>query len=213
MRDILQNHIMQLLAFVTMEPPARFEAEAIRDEKVKLLRSIPPVRRRERDVVRGQYVAGVVRGVLVPGYREEADVSPDSMTETFVAMRLRVENWRGAGVPIVVRTGKRLARTATPVAISFATAPHQLFDKASVRVCSRAVGAGVGLGGMGHGQSGSLARVRGLGGGGTPVGAGGARASDCDPREEKGRFGGSSSPIPARARRARSCDPPAEKGG
>jgi len=132
MRDIVQNHIMQLLAFVTMEPPARFEAEAIRDEKVKLLRSIPPVRRRERDVVRGQYVAGVVRGVLVPGYREEPDVSPDSMTETFVAMRLRVENWRWAGVPMVVRTGKRLARTATQVTISFATAPHMMFEESGL---------------------------------------------------------------------------------
>ncbi len=99
MRDIVQNHIMQLLAFVTMEPPARFDAESIRDEKVKLLRSVPPVRRRERDVVRGQYVAGVVRGVLVPGYREEIDVAPDSITETFVAIRMRVENWRWAGVP------------------------------------------------------------------------------------------------------------------
>src|SRR5438309_5537940 len=131
-RDILQNHIMQLLAFVTMEPPARFEAEAIRDEKVKLLRSIPPVRRRERDVVRGQYVAGVVRGVLVPGYREEADVAPESITETFVAMRLRVENWRWAGVPIVVWTGKRLARTATQMTISFATAPHMMFEESGL---------------------------------------------------------------------------------
>jgi glucose-6-phosphate 1-dehydrogenase len=132
MRDIVQNHIMQLLATVTMEPPARFDAESIRDEKVKLLRSIPPVRRRERDVVRGQYVAGVVRGVLVPGYREEPDVAPDSMTETFVAMRVRVENWRWAGVPILVRTGKRLARTATQVTISFAAAPHLLFEESGL---------------------------------------------------------------------------------
>jgi len=132
MRDIVQNHIMQLLAFVTMEPPARFDAESIRDEKVKLLRSIPPVRRRERDVARGQYVAGVVRGVLVPGYREESDVAPDSTTETFVAMRLRVENWRWAGVPIVVRTGKRLQRTATEVMIAFAAAPHLLFEESGL---------------------------------------------------------------------------------
>jgi len=132
MRDIVQNHIMQLLALVTMEPPARFDAESIRDEKVKLLRSVPPVRRRERDVVRGQYVAGVVRGVLVPGYREEHDVTPDSSTETFVAMRLRVENWRWAGVPIVVRTGKRLQRTATEVMIAFAAAPHLLFEESGL---------------------------------------------------------------------------------
>ena len=132
MRDIVQNHIMQLLAFVTMEPPARFDAESIRNEKVKLLRSVPPVRRRERDVVRGQYVAGVVRGVLVPGYREEMDVAPDSITETFVAMRMRVENWRWAGVPIVIRTGKRLARSATQITISFAAAPHLMFEESGL---------------------------------------------------------------------------------
>ncbi|GAC1375773.1 MAG: glucose-6-phosphate dehydrogenase [Actinomycetota bacterium] len=132
MRDIVQNHIIQLLAFVTMEPPVRFDAESIRDEKMKLLRSVPPVRRRDRDVVRGQYVAGVVRGVLVPGYREEQDVSPDSPTETFVAMRLRVENWRWAGVPIIVRTGKRLANTATQITISFAAAPHLMFEESGL---------------------------------------------------------------------------------
>ena len=132
MRDIVQNHIMQLLAFVTMEPPARFDAESIRDEKVKLLRSVPPVRRRERDLVRGQYVAGVVRGVLVPGYREEIDVAPESITETFVAIRMRVENWRWAGVPIIVRTGKRLARSATQITISFAAAPHLLFEESGL---------------------------------------------------------------------------------
>jgi len=132
MRDIVQNHIMQLIAFVTMEPPASFDAESIRDEKMKLLRAVPPVRRRERDVVRGQYVAGVVRGVLVPGYREEMDVAPDSITETFVAMRMRVENWRWAGVPIIVRTGKRLARSATQITISFAAAPHLLFEESGL---------------------------------------------------------------------------------
>lgn len=132
LRDILQNHIIQLLALVTMEPPVRFDAESIADEKMKLLRSIPPVRRRERDVVRGQYVAGVVRGVLVPGYREEEDVAPDSMTETFVAMRLRVENWRWAGVPIVVRTGKRLPRRATQITIFFAAAPHLMFEESGL---------------------------------------------------------------------------------
>ena len=131
-RDILQNHIMQLLAFVTMEPPVRFDAQSIRDEKMKLLRSVPPVRRKERDLVRGQYVAGVVNGVLVPGYREETDVAPDSITETYVAMRLRIENWRWAGVPIVVRTGKRLACRATQVRISFAAAPHLMFEESGL---------------------------------------------------------------------------------
>ena len=132
LRDIVQNHIMQLLAFVTMEPPVRFDAESIRNEKVKLLQSVQPVRRRERDVVRGQYVAGVVNGVLVPGYQEEADVAPGSITETFVAMRLRIDNWRWAGVPVVVRTGKRLPRRATQVTISFAAAPHLMFEESGL---------------------------------------------------------------------------------
>ena len=130
-RDILQNHIMQLLAFITMEPPVRFDAESIRDEKMKLLRSVPPVKSKW-DVIRGQYVAGVVNGVLVPGYREEQDVAPDSITETYVAMRLRIENWRWAGVPIVVRTGKRLGRRASQVRISFAAAPHLMFEESGL---------------------------------------------------------------------------------
>ncbi|MGH2704538.1 MAG: glucose-6-phosphate dehydrogenase [Actinomycetota bacterium] len=132
MRDIVQNHMLQLLALVAMEPPARFEAESLRDEKVKLLRAIHPIRRRERDMVRGQYVAGEVEGVLVPGYREEADVSPNSMTETFVAMRLRVENWRWAGVPFLLRTGKRLARSVTQVTIYFHDAPQLLFEESGL---------------------------------------------------------------------------------
>ena len=132
MRDIVQNHIIQLVALVTMEPPVRFDAEAIQDEKVKLLRSIPPVRRKERDVVRGQYAAGVVRGVLVPGYREEQDIQQDSNTETFVAMRLRVENWRWAGVPIIVRTGKRLAKRATQITVFFSAAPHLMFEESGL---------------------------------------------------------------------------------
>jgi glucose-6-phosphate 1-dehydrogenase len=117
---------------VTMEPPVRFDAESIRNEKVKLLQSVQPVRRKERDVVRGQYVAGVVNGVLVPGYQEEAEVMPGSTTETFVAMRLRIDNWRWAGVPVVVRTGKRLPRRATQVTISFAAAPHLMFEESGL---------------------------------------------------------------------------------
>jgi glucose-6-phosphate 1-dehydrogenase len=124
--------MLQLLCLIAMEPPSALDAHSIRDEKVKLLRSVPPVRRRERDLVRGQYVAGVVRGVLVPGYREEIDVDPESITETFVAIRLRVENWRWAGVPIIVRTGKRLARSATQITISFAAAPHLLFEESGL---------------------------------------------------------------------------------
>ncbi|HWD09019.1 MAG TPA: glucose-6-phosphate dehydrogenase [Actinomycetota bacterium] len=132
LRDIVQNHVMQLLAFISMEPPVSFDAQSIRDEKMKLLRSVPPVRRRERDVVRGQYVAGVSRGILVPGYREEEDVAPDSLTETYIAMRLRIENWRWAGVPFIVRTGKRLPRRATQVTISFASAPHMMFEESGL---------------------------------------------------------------------------------
>ncbi|MGH2769244.1 MAG: glucose-6-phosphate dehydrogenase, partial [Actinomycetota bacterium] len=131
-RDIVQNHMMQLLALATMEPPSSFHSEAIRDEKIKLLRSVPPVRRRERDLVRGQYVAGVVRGVLVPGYREEPNVAPDSTTETFVAMRFRIENWRWAGVPFFLRTGKRLSRACTQVTVVFHNAPHMLFEQSGL---------------------------------------------------------------------------------
>jgi glucose-6-phosphate 1-dehydrogenase len=128
-RDILQNHLLQLLALVAMEPPATFEANALRDEKVKVLRSIAPLKAEDvaRDVVRGQYGPGWVGGEPVPGYREEPVVDPLSETETFVAARMGIDDWRWAGVPFYLRTGKRLPKRATEIAIRFREVPHLLF--------------------------------------------------------------------------------------
>jgi glucose-6-phosphate 1-dehydrogenase len=127
-RDVLQNHLLQLVSLIAMEPPATFEADALRDEKVKVLRAIGT---RPADpaseVVRGQYGAGWVAATQVPGYRQEADVDPESETETFVAARLTIDDWRWSGVPFYVRTGKRLPKRATEIAIQFRAVPHHLF--------------------------------------------------------------------------------------
>jgi glucose-6-phosphate 1-dehydrogenase len=125
LRDIVQNHVMQVLSLTAMEPPASFAADPIRDEKVKLLRSVHPLERDEMPdrVVRAQYGPGTVNGVEVPGYREEEGVAPDSQTETYLALRLEIDNWRWAGVQFYVRTGKRLARRATEVALAFKPVP------------------------------------------------------------------------------------------
>ena len=118
---------MQVLALIGMEPPASVDAKGIRDEKVKLVQAVEILDAAgvAQDVVRAQYMAGIVRGLgAVPGYREEPGVAPDSMTETFVAMKLSIDNWRWAGVPFYVRTGKRLAERATEVALQFQPVPH-----------------------------------------------------------------------------------------
>jgi glucose-6-phosphate 1-dehydrogenase len=129
-RDIVENHLMQLLCLTAMEPPISLSADAVRDEKVKVLRSLRAMERGEvgRHVVRGQYARGVVRGEDVPGYREEPDVSPDSRVETYVAMRVFVDNWRWSGVPFYVRAGKRMVRRVTEVAVVFREVPHTLFQ-------------------------------------------------------------------------------------
>jgi glucose-6-phosphate 1-dehydrogenase len=134
LRDIVQNHMMQLLSIVAMEPPARFESREVRDEKVKVLRAIPPfdAETAGRDAVRGQYGPGWIAGESVPGYRPEEGVDPASGTETFVALRLEVDNWRWAGTPFYLRTGKRLPRRATEVAIHFKPAPHLPFGSTAV---------------------------------------------------------------------------------
>jgi glucose-6-phosphate 1-dehydrogenase len=134
LRDIVQNHMMQLLSIVAMEPPARFESREVRDEKVKVLRAVPPFdpQTARRDAVRGQYRAGWIAGEPVPGYREEKGVDPGSITETFVAVRVEVDNWRWAGTPFYLRTGKRLPRRATEVAIQFKAAPHLPFASTAV---------------------------------------------------------------------------------
>ena len=123
-RDVLQNHLLQLVSLVGMEPPAAFQADALRDEKVKVLRAIAA---RPDDAVRGQYGPGWVAGTKVPGYREEPDVDPRSETETFVAAKFQIDDWRWSGVPIFVRTGKRLPKRATEIAIQFREVPHKLF--------------------------------------------------------------------------------------
>ena len=129
LRDIVQNHVMQVLALTLMEPPASIEAQSIRDEKVKLLRAVvvPDVDEAVGDSVRAQYTAGEIDGVSVPGYREEEAVDPHSRTETYVAMQLAVDNWRWAGVPVYIRTGKRMARRATEVSLQFHRVPHMAF--------------------------------------------------------------------------------------
>jgi glucose-6-phosphate 1-dehydrogenase len=133
-RDILQNHLLQLLTLVCMEPPIAFEADALRDEKVRVLRAIDPKwtdAKVRASVVRGQYTAGWVGDKHVPGYREEEEVSKDSKVETFVALKVEVQNWRWADVPFYLRTGKRLARRATEIAIQFKLPPLMLFGEAS----------------------------------------------------------------------------------
>ena len=129
LRDIVQNHVMQVLALTLMEPPATIDAQSIRDEKVKLLQAvvIPSVDEAVGNAVRGQYTAGTIDGEAVPGYREEEGVDPDSRTETYVAMKLTVDNWRWAGVPVYIRTGKRLPERATEVALQFQRVPHLAF--------------------------------------------------------------------------------------
>ena len=132
-RDMFQNHLMQLLTLTAMEPPAAYEADAIRAEKVKVLESIRPFVNDGIDdwAVRGQYGPGVVNGKRVPGYREELKVDPDSPTPTYAAIKIAIDNWRWAGVPFYLRSGKRLAKRVTEVAIEFKQVPHRFFSKAS----------------------------------------------------------------------------------
>ncbi len=124
-RDIVQNHLLQLVALTAMEPPIDFTADSVRNEKVKVLRSLHTPG--PKSVVRGQYGAGFVEGEEVPGYREEPGIDPDSTTETFVAAKLYVDNWRWADTPFYIRAGKRLARRETTIAIQFQRAPHPPF--------------------------------------------------------------------------------------
>lgn len=129
LRDMFQNHMLQMLALATMEPPASFNAEHIRDEKVKLLRSIRPFSLQpwSANIIRGQYGPGVIGGQEVIGYRDEPGVEPDSKTETFVAAKLFIDNWRWKDVPFYLRTGKRLAKKDTEIAITFKKVPHSMF--------------------------------------------------------------------------------------
>ncbi|MFH1476039.1 MAG: glucose-6-phosphate dehydrogenase [Verrucomicrobiota bacterium] len=129
MRDMLQNHMLQLVSLVAMEPPAAMDADAVRDEKVKVLGSIRPVRPDEVNAmtVRGQYGIGAFNGKFVPAYRNEKKVAQDSITETYAAIKLFIDNWRWAGVPFYLRSGKRLPKRLTEIAIQFRQAPLALF--------------------------------------------------------------------------------------
>jgi glucose-6-phosphate 1-dehydrogenase len=131
LRDMVQNHLLQLLCIMAMEPPASSDPDAVRDEKLKVLRALRPLR--DRDVltktVRGQYKAGAVRGAPVPGYLEETDIAPDSSTETFAALKVEIDTWRWAGVPFYLRTGKRLQDRLTELVVTFDEVPHPIFEK------------------------------------------------------------------------------------
>jgi glucose-6-phosphate 1-dehydrogenase len=134
LRDMVQNHLMQVLALVAMEPPIRFSAENVRDRKLDALLSIQPFvddERQQMEVVRAQYASGWVNGAEVPGYREEEGVDPHSTTETYVALRLHLDSWRWAGVPFYIRTGKRLPKRTTEIAIQFRRPPLHLFKRVS----------------------------------------------------------------------------------
>ncbi|MEL6540484.1 MAG: glucose-6-phosphate dehydrogenase [Pseudomonadota bacterium] len=124
LRDMVQNHMLQLLSLVAMEPPTSFDATAVRDEKVKVLRALRPIT--EGETVTGQYRAGAISGQAVPGYDEE--LGKDSNTETFVAIKAQIDNWRWKGVPFYLRTGKRLPERVTEIVVQFECVPHSIFE-------------------------------------------------------------------------------------
>jgi glucose-6-phosphate 1-dehydrogenase len=134
LRDMVPNHLFQLVSLTAMEPPISFDANAVRDEQAKILHAIQPFSPEEvlSRTVRGQYGVGTINGKQVPAYRSEADVRPDSSTETFVAMKILIDNWRWSGVPFYLCTGKHLARRVTEISIQFRSAPFQLFRNTSV---------------------------------------------------------------------------------
>jgi len=134
LRDMIQSHVLQLTSLVAVEPPASFDANAVRNEKLKVLQSIRPfdLGMVAQAVVRGQYAPGKLDDKPVPGYREEPNVKPASKTETFVAAKLLIDNWRWAGVPFYLRTGKRLAKRSTEIMIQFRRAPHIVFREKEI---------------------------------------------------------------------------------
>ena len=129
LRDMIQSHVLQLTSLVAVEPPASLMRTSVRNEKLKVLQSIRPFNLEmvAQAVVRGQYTPGQLGGKAAPGYRQEPGVSPTSRTETFVAAKLLIDNWRWAGVPFYLRTGKRLAKRSTEIVIEFRRAPHMVF--------------------------------------------------------------------------------------
>ena len=139
MRDMLQNHLLQLLCLTAMEPPSHFDPSAVRNEKVKVLHSLRAIGVDEvrQESVAGQYTAGAIDGVAVPAYRDE--LGRASSTETFVALRAHIDNWRWSGVPFYLRTGKRLPRRHTEIYLQFRAVPHSIFDQAGVQVAPNAM--------------------------------------------------------------------------
>ncbi len=131
LRDMVQNHLLQMVGLTAMEPPSSLDADAIRNEVLKVFQSLQPIREEdvEKYVVRGQYTGSKIRGEYVPGYREEKNVPEDSRTETYVALKFFVNNWRWGGVPFYVRTGKRLPTRVTEVVVHFKQTPHHLFQR------------------------------------------------------------------------------------
>jgi len=129
LRDMIQSHVLQLTSLVAVEPPASFDANSVRNEKLKVLQSIRPfnIDMMAHSVVRGQYGPGKIADKDVPGYRQEQGVAANSRTETFVAAKVLIDNWRWAGVPFYLRTGKRLAKRSTEIVIEFRGAPHMVF--------------------------------------------------------------------------------------
>jgi glucose-6-phosphate 1-dehydrogenase len=131
LRDMFQNHMMMLLALIAMEPPSRFNADQVRDERVKVFRALRPLDLADlrENLMLGQYGAGVIDGRQVPGYRDEPGVAPDSLTPTYAKMRVFLDNWRWQGVPFYLTSGKRLAQKATQIAIQFKEVPHSMFRR------------------------------------------------------------------------------------
>jgi glucose-6-phosphate 1-dehydrogenase len=131
LRDMVQNHLLQIVGMVAMEPPVVIEADAIRHEVMKVFQSLRPIKPEEMQnhVIRGQYTGSTIKGATVAGYREEQGVDPGSHTETYVAMKFFIDNWRWAGVPFFIRTGKKLPTRVTEIVIEFKPTPHHLFDK------------------------------------------------------------------------------------
>ncbi|MDZ4151845.1 glucose-6-phosphate dehydrogenase, partial [Methylicorpusculum sp.] len=129
LRDMLQNHLLQILTFVAMEPPATLEAQSIHSEKIKVLKALRPITAKnvKEKTVRGQYTAGYMKGKPVPGYLEEEGANTKSITESFVALRVDIDNWRWAGVPFYLRTGKRMNGKRTEIVINFKRLPHNIF--------------------------------------------------------------------------------------
>lgn len=142
LRDMLQNHLLTVTGLIAMEPPSSMDAEVIRNETMKVFQSLKPIREEdvEKQVIRGQYLASRVRGEEIPGYRQEKGVDPESRTETFVAMKFFIDNWRWGGIPFYIRTGKRLPTRVTEVVIHFKATPHNLFREDEIgRRCNQLI--------------------------------------------------------------------------